>query len=274
MSGVFGEVQVSPQQEKRAISDIRKTKGFAIGKPPDPKKHFYIPNAADVDFIVNEMIQNGNKYLIRGPPACGKTTLAEALCRHHPYCTKRGDDCEQSFVLIHGNELKAPKDVAENQVEKYIIRMFIEKLKNATKDELDVELGAFSTDMLKPVFSWLDKRNVVMVIDEAHIVFEKIYSLFKNSDTTVLFFTTTPELAMANETSKQVWPHSPPELAAKYYWSGGINNIQEVEKALKQTNVRLELNAVQALIQISGDHRGVFVRLCNWVRQHQFTPQA
>ena len=118
-----GKVQVSPQQEKRN----RKTKCFALGHPPDPKQHFYIPSAADVEYIVKNMTKTSNQYLVRGPPACGKTTLAEALCRRYPY-TKRGDDCsddcEPSFVLIHGENLKEPIT-------------FIEELKTATHDDLD-----------------------------------------------------------------------------------------------------------------------------------------
>ncbi len=258
MSGVFGEVQVSPQQEKRAISDNRKTKCFALGHPPDPDKDFYIPNAADVEYIATKIIQNGNKYLVRGPPACGKTTLALALCRRYPY-TNRDD--VPSFVLIRGEDLKAP-----NNEEEAVKCKFVAQLKTATNQDLD-------TDELKPAFSWLNVRNVVVVVDEAQIVFQKLYSQFKNSDATALFFTTTPELAITSKTFEDYWLHSPSELAAKYYWSGRINN-SEVVKALKQTNARLGPKAVEALVQISGEHRGVFVRLCDWVRQHQSTPQA
>ena len=254
-----GKVQVSPQQEKRN----RKTKCFALGHPPDPKNHFYIPSAADVEYIVKNMTKTSNQYLVRGPPACGKTTLAEALCRRYPY-TKRGDDCsddcEPSFVLIHGENLEDAKEPIT----------FIEELKTATHGDLDA-------DKFKPAFNWLNKRNVIMVIDEAQIVFKNFFSKFKNSGATAIFFTTTPEAAMANqvanEDSEIVWQYSPSEIAKKFYWSGGIDDTEVVE-ALKQTNARLEPKAVQALVQISGVHRGVFVRLCDWVEQHQLTEQA
>ena len=205
----------------------------------------------------------GNKYLVRGPPACGKTTLAQALCRQYSY-TKRGDDDNPSFVLIRGENLKAP-DGVDNE-EEAIKGLFIKELKMATNEDL-------VADELKLAFDWLIKRNVVMVIDEAQIVFQKIYSEFKNSCATAIFFTTTPEVAVANKSFEQ-WLHSPSELAAKYYWSGDRIDNGEVVRALEQTNARLKPKAVEALLEISGMHRGVFVRLFDWVRQHQSTPQA
>ena len=187
-----GKVQVSPQQEKRNRKQKRKC--FALGGPPDPETHFYITNAADVEYIVKNMINTSNTYLVRGPPACGKTTLAEALRRRYPY-TKRGDhcsdDCEPSFVLIHAKAFIYAKEI------RVFTRKFINELKTATNCDLDA--GDFDADGFKPAFQWLNERNVVMVIDEAQIVFQNFFSTFKDSGATAIFFTTTPEAAIVRQ---------------------------------------------------------------------------
>ena len=77
-------------------------------------------------------------------------------------------------MLIHREDLKAPKRV-DNE-EETITRMFIKELKTATNEDLDA-------DEIKPAFSCLNKRNVVMVIDEAQIVFQKIYSKYTHTFT-------------------------------------------------------------------------------------------
>ena len=61
---------------------------------------------------------------------------------------------------------------------------------------------------------------------------------------------------------------SPPELSKKFFFFGEFS-AEDVQEELRQTRSKLSVNAIRALIQISGIHRGVFVRLCEWVKTTQ-----
>lgn len=108
--------------EKRAR--LEKPKGFSLGHPPDPDKHFYIDSEDDVRSILNE-ITVGNFYLIRGPPASGKSTVAEAIRRHAPY-SKRGSSGNLSFVLLSGTPMQDMDDKDQ------IRAKFLEQLNDET----------------------------------------------------------------------------------------------------------------------------------------------
>ena len=241
--------------EKRAR--FAEPKGFSLGHPPDPDKHFYIDSEDDVRSIL-EQITVGNSYLIRGPPASGKSTLAQAIRRYAPFSKQHSSD-NQSFVLVMGTRMQDMNQKGE------ILAEFIEQLNDELNLDGALAAGITITNALK--FLW--QHKVVLVIDEAHVVFEKMYSQYlKDSQTTAIFFTTTPEEVGNIKGAMRIRRPSPPGMAAKFYWSGGIQE-SVIETALQQTEVKLELEAIRALVQISGVHRGIFNRLCVWVLWRQ-----
>ena len=209
--------------------------------------------------ILNE-ITVGNFYLIRGPPASGKSTVAEAIRRHAPY-SKRGPSDNRSFVLISGTPMQ---DIDKDQIR----AEFLEQL----NDEANLDGALPGNSTFKQMIKFLNAHKVVLVIDEAHVVFEKCYELLKYSTPpTAIFFTTTPEEVGNIKGERRIKRPSPTGMAAKFYWSGGIKE-SDIEGALQQTEVRLELEAIRALVQISGVHRGIFNRLCDWVLGRQRAP--
>ena len=240
--------------EKRARLEERK--GFSLGNPPDPDKHFYIDNEDDVRSVLYN-ISKGNFYLIRGPPAAGKSTLAQAIRRHAPY-SKRGPLGKRSFVLVSGNDMKAMHNNSE------LCQEFVDQL----NDEANLNGALPKCINFRKALKFLHENNVVMVMDEAHVIFKKMYEILKSNSATAIFFTTTPEEVVITKGRTLITAASPPGIASKFYWSGGIKE-SGIERALQQTEVRLTLEAIRALVQISGVHRGIFNRLCFWVLDRQ-----
>ena len=247
----------NPEKRTRVEKPLSLVKTFALENPPVPTKNFYIDIAADVDAIISK-IKLTNTYLIRGPPAAGKTTVARAIRDHAPF-SKRGSCGDISYVLIHGHRL-----VKGLEDDSSIASRLISLLNH------DANLGgALSNNMtISDVLDWLASESVVLIADEAHFIFAKLYnSYIKDSDITALFFTTTPEMVGKNVDLRPLTP-SPSGISKKFYWSGGLDE-EQIVIALRQTKVKLKLEAIRALIQISGVHRGVLARLLDWVEEKQ-----
>ena len=202
-------------------------------------------------------------YLIRGPPACGKTTLAQSICSSYPYHGKDGDAIPaQSFVYISGKGLQ---DTRNGDTDPRL--SLVDFIERKAKGEFRTH-GTTTFVKCNDMIEWLKKRSVGLIIDEAHLVLRQniFTSLFKDSQVTVIYFTTSDEQNVEGKLT-----HTLSGLAKTFYWSGGINTEKVVE-ALEQTTVRLTPAAVRALIQISGVHRGIFVVLCHWVQKKQQPP--
>ena len=92
-----------------------------------------------------------------------------------------------------------------------------------------------------------------------------IYSAFMKHEhkLTGLFFTTTSEALKG-----KIIQHSPPEMSKRFFFFGRFD-AHAIEEQLRKTRVDMSQDAISALVQISGVHRGVFVRLCQWVEKQQ-----
>ena len=78
---------------------------FSMGQPPDPNKHFYIACEDDVNKI-HEATNDHDLVLIRGPPASGKSTIADAMRRKYPFNLNNcGEENQRSYVLLPGHVL-------------------------------------------------------------------------------------------------------------------------------------------------------------------------
>lgn len=240
-------------------------KAFCLSQPPDPQSHFYISTDSDIAELISHLNPQ-DLVLVRGPPSTGKSTIAEAICRRHPYDKKSK---ERSFVFLGAQALEEvlmTKD--SNKITTKIISILNDKsnLDDALEDVKD----------LTAAFSWLIQNNVAVVVDEAHMIFntasdEKlkyICSAFLKhpQKMTAVFFSTTSEtVATSGHLS-----HSPGDISKKFFWAGQFE-VEGLEEQLKDAGVRLSIAAITALAHISGLHRGVFVRLCEWVEKQQST---
>jgi hypothetical protein len=122
---------------------------------------------------------------------------------------------------------------------------------------------------------WLVAHNVVVIVDEAHIifntkdddVFDFVYTNFlkHSAGLTALFFGTTSERV----TSTGGICHSPPEMSKKFFWSGKFEVSDDLATELQDSGALLSAAAVAALAHISGLHRGIFARLGDWVEETQ-----
>ena len=235
-------------------STAEKTTTFSLGQPPVPGEQFYIETAADVEKFHKET-NDQDLVLVRGPPGCGKSTVAEAICRLYP-CSNFNEHEQRSYVFLPAQHLEDQAKI----------------IKQLNKEEnLD---GILPPDDLHAAIEWLIRHNIAVVVDEAHCIFETsndpkrkaIYSAFLKHDKhlTGLFFTTSSEAV----TEKNVVQHSPPEMSKKFFWIGQID-AGEIKAELERSPVNLSTDAARALIQISGVNRGIFVRLCTWVEKKQ-----
>jgi hypothetical protein len=247
-------------------------KTFALGRTPKPNKDFYISTVKDVERVHQEAT-DGSTILVRGPPATGKSTLAEALRDTHP-CTKESmQQKKRSYVYIAAQHLGTSVSGANATVVN-------DKLKELLNEEsnLNGELPSSDTPVLKDthaVLKWLADRNVALAVDEAHLIFEtqydphlkSLYSAFLKHDSqpTVLFFTTTSESVRPETGTIQ---HSPAEIGKKFFWPGKFE-VADVVAALEFSPIQLDDKAAEALAHVSGLHRGIFVRLGKWVQDIQ-----
>ena len=92
----FSQISGLPLYSNRAFGN----KHFALGTPPNPDKNFYISIDNQVDTLLAQT-HDHDLVLIRGPPACGKSTVAEAIIRRFSYCTPDavGVTNDRSFSL-------------------------------------------------------------------------------------------------------------------------------------------------------------------------------
>jgi hypothetical protein len=285
------------------------SKTICLAQPPNPETNFYISTDTDVEDLLKH-INKKDLALVRGPPATGKTTLAQAICRLHPYDTK--DESKMSCLFLSAQDLedvltpqgeskskeqrqeqgqaeqgqeqephdsKSEKkgDDAKNllkQVQEKIIRLL------NSKNNLNGALKGDDAKDLTAAFSWLIKHNVAIVADEAHIIFNTASddnlksvcsSFLKHGDSlTAVFFSTTSETV---GTQGQL-SHSPAELSKRFFWAGQFVVDENLEAGLKAAGVLLSKSAAIALANISGLHRGVFAKLCHWVEQLQTTTEV
>ena len=154
-------------------------KTFSLGSPPNPNEHFYIDTVTDVDDLIGST-ENQDLILIRGPPASGKSTLAEAVRRRFPY-SKGGDNNKRSFVLVPGQHLNYED---ADSMGREIIRIL------NSEDNLDGDLP--DVPNLESAFTWMIRRNIAVIVDEAHMIFRNddkfaaIYSIFLNKKLNIL----------------------------------------------------------------------------------------
>ena len=234
-------------------------KTFALGNWADPEKNFYIPTAAYVEELHTET-ETQNLVFVRGPPASGKSTLAHAIHTRYDYL-KRRDRTQRSYIFLACQSLlfKLKDDAA---MEKIIMKEF-----NA-EHNLSGHFPKF--DRLYDGMAWLIRENIAVIADEGHLLFREeypsIYSAFLKHDKkpTCLFFSTTSESVKDGYIR-----YSPAELSKKFFFYGSFDVDEQIESELEQTGVKLSNTAIRALVQISGRHRGVFVRLCAWIKKVQ-----
>ena len=210
---------------------------------------------------LNRETKTSELVLVRGPPSSGKTTLAHAIHRQHNFLSRK-DRTERSYIFLPCQTLFSKCKDADEMEKKLMTEM------NA-KHNLSGHLPNF--DYLAEAMSWLIHENIAVIVDEAHLVFREefpsIYAAFLKHDNklTGLFFSTTSESVKEGSYIQ----HSPPELSKKFFFDGSFDVDEKIEFELAQTGVKLSSTATRALVQISGRHRGVFVRLCDWIETIQ-----
>ena len=136
---------------------------LSLGSPPTPGQHFYIPTDTDVDRLHKET-NHQDLILIRGPPAAGKSTVAEALVRKHSH-SNRGDNTrnQRAYIYLSGLRLEGLHDV--KSVTATIATMVKENLGDDLPDDVCL------TD-IHQTMAWLTRKNIAVVFDEAHFLFE------------------------------------------------------------------------------------------------------
>ena len=247
-----------------------------LGAVVNPDEHFFIDFEKDIS-LFHTKLTKGALVLVHGPPGCGKSSLAMAIRRKHPYTKERAARKERSYVYIAAHHFirALQTNTFDSELTKHL-----NKVENLNGDLPKDYLPATA-------LGWLAERNVAVIVDEAHVIFdtekspklEYIYSAFlKNPGFTALFLTSSSDTTVAElsgsasliettPTSKQP-NHSPSQMTLKLFWSGEFD-AESAARALGMTRVKLSFKAIEAVVQISGLNRSVCTSLCLWVEQKQ-----
>lgn len=251
LSDVHGE-EVA-RDAKRVRRCPRKLPG---SQPADPDKHFFIDVTADVAYITSATSMVRSTYLIRAPPGSGKTTFARQLCKLN------------SFLYLPLNEFTGtPVGVDVEQV--------LARLRQAVRETTETTVDVDSLRAHECIEKLCGAGHAV-VVDEAQLLFELDQSnvlyqcLIKPTDENalVILFTTNSEYVQHGKLLI-----SPPEIHKKFYWHGRMpfdeEALTKMKSQLEECNVFLEIDAIDALVNMSALHRGIFVSALRWVASHQ-----
>ena len=219
-----------------------------LTRPADEEEDVFIPLEATVLKIKALVARDrGSPTFIRAPVAAGKSTLANHLAAKY----------DNEFVMVP--VIDSEEGLMENIIEAGGIAKVAGDKRKSLQDALQSLASAKKT----------------IIFDEAHLIFKfpsLVYSLFKAPQQwqkieypRYLLFSAATEV----ESGKGRPITTPDEIEKKYMWYPPMPDSLIMSQHLAGAEVRLDAESVVFLMKICSGHRGIFMKIMQWVQKLQ-----